>query len=433
MNATEPGPEISPRVAFQYRDFRLFSFVRLFSIVAFEMQSVALGWQVYSITHRAIDLGYVGLAQFLPGVLLFLVAGHAADRFDRRRILLICNACYGACSILFLLHAHTGRATVGPIYAVLILLGVVRAFSGPASQALLPQMVAPEHFSNAIAWNASIFQTATILGPGVGGLIYGWAGNAQTVYACSAVMYLGATAAVSLMHVVTGRMEKKATSLQTLFAGFHYVWEQRLILGSISLDLFAVLLGGAVALLPIYAQEILHTGPWGLGILRSAPAVGSALMGVWLAYRPLQRRAGRIMFYSVAVFGLATIVFGISRSLMLSLLALFVIGASDMISIFVRSTLVQIATPAEMRGRVSSVNLLFVGASNQLGEFESGITAHWFGTIPSVVIGGLGTVVVVALWSWMFPELREVEKLDMPPLAVLPDRPNPESDAPSAI
>ncbi len=425
--ADSPEVGTSPRIAFQYRDFRLLQLARLFSIIAFEMQSVALGWQVYAITHRAIDLGYVGLAQFLPGVALFLIAGHAADRFDRRGILLLCNASYSICSLLFLLHARTGQATVGPIYVVLVLLGIVRAFSGPAGQSIMPQIVPAEHFENAVAWNSALFQTATILGPSIGGLIYGFSGKAQTVYACSAIMYLAATTAVAMMHIRTGRMEKRAASLQTILAGFHYVWEHKIILGSISLDLFAVLLGGAVALLPIYAQQILHVGPRGLGMLRSAPAVGSALIGVALAHRPLKRRAGLVMFFCVAIFGAATIVFGLSRSMALSLIALFVVGASDMVSIFVRSTLVQVATPPAMRGRVSAVNMLFVGASNQLGEFESGITAHWFGTVESVVLGGIGTLVVVVLWAWMFPQLRKVEQLtQLTPAA--PDRANPESE-----
>jgi len=416
----------SPRAAFRNRDFRLYQFVRLFSIVAFEMQSVAVGWQIYEITHRAIDLGYVGLAQFLPGVLLFLVAGHAADRFDRRMVLLICNTAYAGCSVLLLLNAHLARHGVATIYVIITMLGVVRAFSGPASQSLMPQLVPAEHFPNAVAWNSAIFQAATILGPAVGGVVYGWSGKAQTVYASSTVMYLGAATAVALMKVRTGRMEHRAASLDTLFAGFRYVWAKREILGSISLDLFAVLFGGAVALLPIYAHEILQIGPWGLGLLRSTPAIGSGIMGVWLAYRPL-RRAGVTMFYCVALFGVATIIFGISRNVTLSLLALFVIGGADMVSIFVRSTLVQIATPPEMRGRVSAVNLLFVGASNQLGEFESGITAQWFGTVASVIYGGIGTLVVVALWAWMFPELRRVEQLTMPQ-PVMPDRANPESE-----
>jgi MFS family permease len=417
----------SPRAAFRNRDFRLYQFVRLFSIVAFEMQSVAVGWQIYEITHRAIDLGYVGLAQFLPGVLLFLVAGHTADRFDRRRVLLICNSAYAGCSVLLLMNAHIARHGVSTIYVIITMLGVVRAFSGPASQSLMPELVPAEHFSNAVAWNSAIFQAATILGPAVGGVIYGWSGKAQTVYASSTVMYLGAATAVALMKVRTGRMEHRAASLDTILAGFRYVWAKREILGSISLDLFAVLFGGAVALLPIYAHEILHIGPWGLGLLRSTPAIGSGIMGVWLAYRPLRRRAGLTMFYCVALFGVATIVFGISRNVTVSLLALFVIGAADMVSIFVRSTLVQIATPPAMRGRVSAVNLLFVGASNQLGEFESGITAQWFGTVASVIYGGIGTLVVVTLWAWLFPELRRVEQLTMPE-PVMPDRANPESE-----
>lgn len=408
---SDADPVVSPKAAFQHRDFRLFQTARSLSIVATEMQSVAVGWQVFEITHRPLDLGYVGLVQFLPGILLSIPAGHTADRFDRRAVLL---CCYGACalnSLLLFVQARAGSGSVVPIFAVLLSVGIVRAFSGPASQSLVPQLVPAAHFGNAVAWGASIFQVATVLGPALGGMIYGWAHGALSVYASSAAMYVIAFSFLVMMHVRTGRMEKRDVSIETLLAGFRYVWRERAILGSISLDLFAVLLGGAIALLPVYAEDILHIGPRGLGLLRSMPAAGAALMAVVLAYRPLRRRSGATMFAAVAIFGVATIVFGLSRSVWISLVALFVAGAADMISVVVRSTLVQIATPAAMRGRVSAVNLLFIGASNELGQFESGVTAQWMGAVPAVVFGGVGTLVVVAVWAWRFPQLRKLDRL----------------------
>src|SRR3954464_76009 len=375
------------------------------------MQSVAVGWQVFQITHRPIDLGYVGLVQFLPGVLLSIPAGHAADRFDRRAVLLTCNISYAFCSVLLFVQARARAASVLPIFAVLLLVGVTRAFSGPASQALLPQLVPQEHFGNAVAWGASIFQVATVLGPALGGLIYGWAHGAHSVYATAACIYSAAFLFMLMMHVRTGRMETKAVSLETLLAGFRYVWHKKIILGSISLDLFAVLLGGAVALLPVYADQILHIGPRGLGVMRSMPAVGAAIMGGVLAWRPLRKRAGIVMFACVAIFGTATIIFGLSRSFYLSLIMLFAIGASDMVSVIIRGTLVQINTPPAMRGRVSAVNMLFIGTSNEFGEFESGVTAQWLGAVRAVVFGGIGTLAVVSVWLWKFPELRNVSDL----------------------
>jgi MFS family permease len=250
-----------------------------------------------------------------------------------------------------------------------------------------------------------------VLGPAAGGLIYGLAEGAHVVYFAAALMYVAASGFLLMMHVRTGRMEKKGVSLDTVLAGFRYVWNQKIILGSISLDLFAVLLGGAVALLPVYAQDILHIGPRGLGLLRSMPAAGAALMAIVLAYRPLRRRSGLLMFFGVTIFGIATIIFGLSRSVLVSLIALFVLGAADMVSVVVRSTLVQIATPPEMRGRVSAVNLLFIGASNEFGQFESGLTAQWLGAVPAVVAGGVGTLIVVGLWAWIFPQLRNLDRL----------------------
>ena len=375
-----------------------------------EMQSVAVGWQVYEITRRPLDLGLVGLAQFLPGFLLFLWAGHTADRLPRHRIAACCYAAFAVCSVLLLSFTLRGMTNVRPIYAVLVLIGIVRAFNGPAGQSLLPQLVAVEDFPNAAAWASSIFNTATILGPALGGVLYAVSG-ARVVYLIAAVSFAGALVAALFIKVQSVQRVHEAASLRTVLAGFEYLWQNQMVLGAISLDLFAVLLGGAVALLPVYAREILRVGPWGLGILRSAPGVGAVLMALVLAHRPLRRRAGAIMLWCVALFGVATIVFGLSHSVVLSLLALLTTGASDMVSVIVRSTLVQLNTPDEKRGRVNAVNMLFVGASNEFGQFESGITAQWLGTVPAVVWGGIGTLVVVALWTVIFPTLRRVDSL----------------------
>ncbi|HZE27179.1 MAG TPA: MFS transporter [Terriglobales bacterium] len=396
---------------FAYPDFTRYQVARFFIVTALEMQSVAVGWQVYEITHRALDLGLVGLAQFLPGVLLFLVAGHAADRRDRRWLLLICYFGFILCSGLLLAITLRDMRSVHLIYGVLLLLGIVRCFNWPASRALLPQLVPVEYFSKAVAWNASTLQAAFILGPSVGGVLYAIFRGPSVVYGASLIASLIALAATLRIHSKSQARPAEEMSLITVLAGFRYVWREKVVLGSISLDMFAVLLGGAVALLPVYASEILKTGPWGLGLLRSAPGVGAAMMALFLAHRPIGGRAGLIMLWSVAAFGLFTILFGISRSLVLSLVALLLVGATDMVSVIIRATLVQIATPDEMRGRVNAVDMLFIGASNELGEFESGLTAHWFGTVPAVVLGGVGTLVVIALWAWLFPDLRNADQL----------------------
>lgn len=394
-----------------YPDFVLYEIARFFIVAALEMQSVAVGWQVYEITHRALDLGLVGLAQFLPGVLLFLIAGHAADRHDRRRLLNICYSGFIVCSALLLALTVRGWRSVHLIYLVLLVLGVVRCFNWPASRALLPQLVPMEYFSKAVAWNASTFQAATILGPAVGGVLYALTGGPAAVYASSAVLSAIALAATLRIRSRSQTRPAEEMTVSTMMAGFHYVWREKVVLGSISLDMFAVLLGGAVALLPVYASEILKTGPWGLGLLRSAPGVGAAMMAIFLARRPIRGRAGMIMLGCVAGFGVFTILFGVSRSLMLSLVALLLVGATDMVSVIIRATLVQVATPDAMRGRVNAVDMLFIGASNELGEFESGLTAHWFGTVTAVVLGGVGTLCVIALWTWLFPELRNADRL----------------------
>ncbi len=397
--------------AFRHLDFTLYQLERFFVVAGLEMLSVAVGWQVYEITRRPLDLGYVGLAQFLPNVFLFLLAGHAADRFSRKSILLLCNLAFAGCCALLIAITLRGPHAVRPIYGVLILLGIVRSFNSPAGRSLLPLLVPVQVFPNAVAWNATMFQTATILGPALGGLLYAVFGGPAGVYAVSVVACAIATLALVRIHARTAVRPKEQFTARTVLAGLHYIWTHKLILGAISLDLFAVLLGGAVALLPVYAREILRTGPWGLGLLRAAPGVGAATMAMLLAYRPLRQRVGKIMLFCVAGFGAFTIVFGLSHSLVLSLIFLVLVGASDMVSVVVRGTLVQIATPDAVRGRVNAVDMIFIGASNELGEFESGVTAHWFGTVPAVILGGAGTLLVVALWAWMFPELRDADKL----------------------
>jgi MFS family permease len=397
--------------AFAYPDFTLYQLARLFTVMATEMQSVAVGWQVYEITKRPLDLGYVGLAQFLPTILLFLVAGHAADRFNRRNIVTLCYAGLALSSALLLLLTLGGSRSVHAIYAVLVLVGVVRSFNGAAGQSMVPQLVPEKDFPNAVAWAQTVFNAATIIGPALGGLIYAIFRGPTAVYTSSMTAGVISVLAASRIQLNPAKRAREPVSLATLLAGLRFIWEKKLVLGTISLDLFAVLLGGAVALLPVYAREILHAGPWGLGILRSAPAVGAAAMAVLLAHRPLQRHAGVTMLWCVAGFGVFTIVFGISRNLVLSLGALLLVGASDMVSVIIRGTLVQLSTPDAMRGRVSAVNSLFIGTSNEFGQFESGLTAHWFGTVPAVVIGGAGTLVVIALWAWMFPELRGADRL----------------------
>jgi MFS family permease len=397
--------------AFRYPDFSLYQTARLFTVVASEMLSVAVGWQVFEITRRPLDLGFVGLAQFWPMVVLFPAAGHAADRFNRRNIVTLCYAGLALASTVLFLLTITGSRSLHAIYAALTLVGVVRAFNGAAGQSMVPQIVPQQDFPNAVAWAQTVFNTATIMGPALGGLIYAIFRGPAAVYLCSMIAGAISVVAVARIRLRPARREREDVSLATLFAGFRFIWKERLILALISLDLFAVLLGGATALLPVYARDILHAGPLALGMLRSAPAVGAVLMAMLLAHRPLRRHAGVTMLWAVAGFGVFTIIFGLSRSLILSLVSLLFLGASDMVSVIIRGTLVQLSTPDEMRGRVSAVNSLFIGTSNEFGQFESGVTAHWFGTVPAVVIGGVGTLLVIGLWAWLFPELRGADKL----------------------
>lgn len=393
------------------------------AIVGAEAQSVAVAWQVYQITHSALDLGLTGLALFLPGLIFMLAAGHAADRYDRRKIILLCYGLQAVCTAVLLWLSFSSWALAGgriwPIYAVLVGIGMGRAFSGPASSALLPSLVPKEHFVNAVTWGATIYQIANMSGPAVGGVLFTlplsggmerWRG-APVVYMLTLVMLLGFIVLVGMIRPEP--VERKATSFnaKTLLAGLEYVWRTKLLLGSISLDLFAVMLGGAVALLPIFATEILHAGPRGLGLLRAMPSMGALIVSLLLVIRPIKRRAGVTMLTCVAIYGAATIVFGLSRNLWLSLAALLVTGASDMVSVVVRSSMLQLATPPEMRGRVSAVNWLFVGASNEFGEFESGVTASWWGAVPAVILGGIASLIVTGSASVFFPKLRRADAL----------------------
>jgi hypothetical protein len=403
--------------AFEHRDFSRFQGARVLSVLGVQMQNVAIGWQIYAITGRPMDLAWVGLSQFLPAACLSLAAGHVADRFDRRAVLIACHAAAAALSAVLWALARHGGTGVAPIYAVLGGIGTARAFAGPAGQSIVPTLVPVEDFGNAVAWGSSLWQAATVIGPTIGGIAFAVTGRAETVYALAACGSAGALALIAAMKPTAGVRTPEPATLRSLFAGVRYVAGNQLVLGSISLDLFAVLLGGATALLPVYARDVLHLGPWALGVLRSAPAIGGAGMGIALALRPIKRRAGTKMLACVALFGVATVVFAISRNFFLSLAALVVVGAADMVSVFVRSALVQLATPDAMRGRVSAVNMVFVGASNELGEFESGLTAQWLGVVPSVVLGGIGTVAVVAIWAWRFPALRRIDGLAQDRLA----------------
>ena len=407
--------------AFASSDFRRYQLARVAVILGAEAQAVAVAWQVYSITHRALDLGYTGLALFLPGLLFLLPAGHIADRFDRRRIILVCYALQVVCSIALLAFALNGLRRVLPIYAVLFIMGMGRAFSAPASSALVPHLVPEQHFVNAVTWGGAIWQFSNISGPALGGILFTLPlarffpntrlEGAGIVYIFTLLTLVWFLVLVGSLSVRLGRMEHRAASIQVVLAGFKYVWSRRLLLGSFSLDLFVVLLGGAVALMPIFASEILHTGPRGLGLLRAAPAAGAFTMSLLMARFPISRGAGKRLFICVAIFGIATIVFGLSRNLWLSMAALAIGGAADTISVIIRGSLLQLATPPEMRGRVSAVNSLFIGASNELGEFESGLTAQWFGAVRAVIFGGIGSLLVAIIWSGLFPDLRRANQL----------------------
>lgn len=397
------------RSAFRHRSFVLFWTARLGAWLAGQMQTVAVGWQMYELTGDPLDLGLVGLFQFLPTLVLSLVAGYVVDSHDRRRILMAALLLETAgLGILFALTA-TGTAAPAPIFAVVFVLGIAKAFGGPAHNALISAVVPAEDLPNAVAWNSTALQTATIGGPALGGLLY-LAGPA-VVYGTATVLLGAAAMLVAAFRPRRVELAKRAVSWTSLLAGVAFIRSRPAILGAISLDMMAVMLGGATALLPVYAKDILLVGPWGLGLLRSAPALGALLMAMTLARWSVDRHAGVHMLGAVAAFGIATVVFGLSTNALLSGVALFVLGAADEVSVFVRQTLIQLSTPDQMRGRVGAVSGLFIGASNQLGAFESGATAAWFGTVPAVVVGGVGAIAVAAFWAWRFPDLRRIDRL----------------------
>jgi MFS family permease len=389
--------------------FRLYFLSRVASTTTLQMLMVIVGWQMYDITHSAYDLGLVGLAQFIPALALCLVTGHVADRYDRRYILMICQAAQSAVALLLVvgtLGHWLGREVL--LFASLVL-GAARAFQMPAQQALLPTLVSLPQLPRAVAINSSGNQAAIILGPAIGGFLY--AAGAPVVYGVCVALGMFAILMMSLIRHESARKAREPVTLSSLFAGIRFIRQRKVVLGAISLDLLAVLFGGATALLPVFARDILHTGSWGLGLLRAAPAVGALLVSLSLAHFSIGRGVGKKMLMCVALYGVATLVFAVSRSFVVSLVALAFTGAFDMVSVVVRQSLVQLDTPNEMRGRVGAVNSIFIGASNQLGEFESGMTAGWFGAVPSVLIGGVATLLIVATWTRLFPALVQRDKL----------------------
>jgi MFS family permease len=397
----------------QYPAFMQFWLATAGSSFGFQMLSVAVGWQIYSITGRALDLGLIGLVQFIPSVLLALPAGHVADRVERRRIVLYSQLVEWLAIVVLAALTLSNHIHQSGILALVFVIGVAKAFEFPARQSMLPLLVPAKMLPRAMAVNSSADQAAMIMGPALGGFLY--VAGPGTVYVIAAILYLFAAAMMSLLRYRQAQSTREPATLKTVFAGVHFIRRRPDVLGVISLDLFAVLLGGATALLPIFAKDILQAGPWGLGLLRAAPAAGALLMSLWLARHGMQRHVGLVMFASVAGFGAATLVFALSTTLWLSLASLFALGAFDMISVVIRSALVQLDTPDDMRGRVSAVNAIFINTSNQLGEFESGLLAAWVGAVNAAVIGGVGTLLVVGLWMMLFPTLRRRQRLQSEP------------------
>lgn len=395
--------------AFSHIGFRFYWLSRLTATLAVQVLSVAVGWQIYALTRDPFDLGLIGLAQFLPSLLLVLVTGAVADKFNRRSIMILCLAAEAACSAALIWLTLDGLSVVWPVFVVLVALGIARAFYGPASAAILPHLVPTEDLSSAIALSTSAWQAATIIGPVAGGLLYGI--DALAAYGTGLGLLMLASSFAFFMPRPHQIVSHQASSLAELLAGFRYVWNEKVVLGAISLDLFAVLLGGATALLPVYAHDILHAGPEELGLLRAGPGIGAIAMALWLARFPVRDHAGILMFVCVAFFGLFTVVFGLSTLVWLSVIALILMGAFDMVSVYVRETLLQLWTPDALRGRVNAVNNVFVGASNELGEFRAGTVAAFIGAKAAVVMGGAGTMLVAGLWSHMFPKLLRARHL----------------------
>lgn len=410
MNSATESTQALPVSVARHRPFVLFWFSRVMSTLSFQMLSVAVGWQVYNLTGSALDLGLVGLAQFIPMVLLTFIVGQVADRYDRRTIASICMMVEAVAAGVLAVGTYQGWLTRDTILLVVALGGAARAFESPTMAALVQGVVPRVMLPQAAAWSTSATQTAHILGPALGGLLFGLGSIVAYVAAC--VFFAAGSVLVAIIRIQRAIPPKEPVTFRSMFSGLGFIKSRPVIMGVLSLDLFAVLLGGATALLPIYAKDILHVGPLGLGLLRTAPALGALSMSVLLAHFPIRQRVGTLLFSSLLVFGLATVVFGLSTHILLSIAALIVLGASDVVSVVIRFTLVQLQTPNEMLGRVSAVNSLFVGTSNQLGEFESGVTAALFGTVPAVLIGGIGTIAIAGLWMVLFPQLRRLKSLE---------------------
>jgi MFS family permease len=401
---------LHPDSILQHRPFVQFWLARVSTTMAYQMVVVAIGWQLYELTGNPLDLGLVGLVQFIPGILLVLVIGQVTDRYDRRAILSICQVVEAVTAGALLLAAGSGVISRELILGAAFVLGGARAFELTAMQTIVPSLVPLPLVPRAVAGSATANQSATIIGPALGGFIY--AASPLVVYGTCCTLFVVAGLLVMLIRIERSAPAREPFTLKVFFAGFGFIRRNPVILGAISLDLFAVLLGGATALLPVFARDIHAAGPWALGLLRAAPAVGALGTAIVLTRWSFERNAGRIMFASVALYGLSTIVFALSSSFAIALMALVVLGASDMVSVVIRMTLVQLATPDEMRGRVTAVNALFIGASNQLGEFRAGAAAAWLGAVPTVLIGGIGTLVIVALWMRLFPPLARVNRLE---------------------
>jgi MFS family permease len=401
------------------RDFSLYVSSRFFATIATQMIIMAVGWQVYHISGRVLDLGLIGLSQFLPFLCLVLFSGHVADQFDRRIIMMLCSCAYLICALSLLGLALLPIRTTLPIFAILAAFGVTRAFQVPAAQSFVPTIVPIATLRNALAINSTANQVASIAGPSLGGIVYAIAeakasgSGAGVVYGGAAILLLTAISLVILIRKRREAASRAAISLSTLLEGLRFVWQRKTVLGAISLDLFAVLFGGASALLPAYTRDVLHAGPEVFGYLRAAPGIGAGATAIWLAFRPVSRHVGVTMFAGVAAFGAATVVLGLTHVFWVALIALVILGIGDMMSVFIRSLLVQLETPDDIRGRVSAVNSVFIGASNELGEFESGTTAAWFGLVPAIIVGGVATLLVTVLWARVFfPKLWQMQTFD---------------------
>lgn len=398
--------------AFKHSSYTLFFFARFLGAFATQIVSVSVGWQMYDQTGSAFYLGLIGLFQFLPSLILMLVTGSVADRYNRRAIVAICMIVSALCGGALLGLTLADAFSPIPVFGILIVFGIERAFNAPAVQSLAPNLVPETDLANAIAWNSTSWQTASIVGPVVGGLLYGL--SATTAYSVALLFFVASALLIFLVKRPAQKTSSEAVSWGTILAGFRFILSEKVVLGAISLDLFAVLLGGAVALMPIFARDILTLGPWGLGMLRAAPGIGAILVAVALASYPVRHNAGLLMFAGVALFGLGTLIFGLSETAWISIAALMLMGAADMASVYVRETLIALWTPDEVRGRVNAVNMVFVGASNELGEFRAGTMASLMGPVPAVVIGGVGTLAVAILWAVGFPQLRKIDSLDAP-------------------